>query len=120
MLPPESNDRGLHEVPDCRASRGDCQEASLPLLQGLNAPQAELDRIQALERGIFEQPAGRRGRDPAGMTFEQLHTQLRLQAGDVLADGRLGAPKLPGQRAQIAGLAGRHQDFEVFQGHRHI
>jgi hypothetical protein len=37
-----------------------------------------------------------------------------------LTDGGLGAAKLPGERAEVAGFTGRDQDPQVFEGHAYI
>jgi hypothetical protein len=51
------------------------------------------------------------------VTLEELYAQFRFQPGDVLADGRLRAPQLPRQGAQVSGLAGGDQDSKVFECH---
>ena len=82
--------------------------------------QSDLDRIQSLEREVLENLAGGGRLHAAGMPFEQSNAELRFEARDVLADGRLGSLQLPRQRAHAAGLAGGDQDAEIFERHAAI
>src|ERR1700738_3322559 len=120
MGAPEANDCALHEVSYGRATGSDRQGVRLSMLHRAHAPQAEFDGVEALERRVFEYSARCRRHNAARVALEESHAQFRLEPRNVLTDRGLSAAKLPRERAQVAGFAGRNQDPKVFERHDYI
>src|SRR5262249_29141593 len=113
----EGDDRLGHEVPYRDAASGDADRAAMAVAKLAKLAECGVERGDAAECRLVEDPSSLRRCDTAGLALDQGEAGLCFQAFDVLAHCRLGTAQRPGDGAEVPGLVHGDEHAQVIESH---